>query len=492
MYHPGMSHGYPLPTGDFFRALVEHASDMIFVIDSEGGIRYVNSQVVSVLGYRPAEVASKTFFELVHEEDRVAVTRAFDNELRIPGAQISFGVRMQCQGERWRTIDSVARNLSGESAVGGIVVTAREVMARPLTRRVVKRRAMDDISGYVTVDSEGRIIGCNPAFMRTFGFESEEQARVASFWDLFPQPELRQNLATMLAKLGKVESLEVEGARSDGLPLYLLVNLIGTLGRDGDIERIEAQVLDISEKRKLEEQVRRAQRMESLGRMSCGVAHDFNNLLTAILGYAEILKGKMSSDAPAQVQIEEICKAGSRAASLTRQLLTFGKGKVVDVEVLQLNTVIADMETMLKQLVGDRIELILELGSGLAPVEIDRSQLEQVILNLVVNARDAMDGCGRLMLRSVDHRVEQPFVLHHDSVQPGDYTMLEVQDTGCGIEPAIMEHLFEPFFTTKETGKGTGLGLSTVYGIVNKNGGFLSVYNELEGGVTFKVSFPRH
>ncbi len=393
----------------FFRHLVERGADAIAVVESEGSFLYCNPRMESTLGYRRDELAGRTLFELIHEDDRARVIRRFDRELlgaersgppgSGPPPELSFAARVRHRDETFRTVAAVARVLDGDPAIEAIAVTAREVADLGVAGPGAGRRAADELSG--------------------------------------------------------------EGRR---------------LSRD--------------EKRKLEEQWARAQRMEAMGRLSCAVAHDFNNLLTAILGYTELIGRSVGPDAPCRPEIEEVKKAGQQAASLTRQLLTFGKGKMVEARVVRLNEVIRDMKALLIQLVGGKVELNFDLAADLDPVKVDRSQLEQVVLNLALNARDAMDGDGRLTVSTQNHRVERAFVLHHDSVQPGDYAVLAVRDTGCGIEPAIMEHLFEPFFTTKEPGEGTGLGLSTVYGVVKQSGGFISVYNEPSGGVTFKVSFP--
>ncbi len=471
---------------ELFQKVVEQAADTIVVVACDGAILYSNPQAERSFGYGADELRGKTLFELIHQEDRARVVELFDRDLEGRAEPLAFTARLRRRDGTWLRADALTRPLAEESPSDGFVVTLRVISAQP----VVKRRAMDTLSAYVKADSEGRVLACNPAFIRIFGFASEELARATDFWSLFLQSDLRDKLAEMIGTLGKVENLEIQAKKSDGSVIHLLANIVGRLGPGGEIEDLEAQILDVSEKRKLEQQWGRAERMEALGRLSCAVAHDFNNLLTAILGYAELVRNAFEPGSRHSKSIEEIRKAGMKASSLTRQLLTFGKGKIVEVKVVQVNEVVDEMHSLLVQLIGGGIELALDLATDLAPIKIDKSQVEQVILNLAINARDAMEDGGRLTIRTVNQRVERPFVLHHDSVQPGDYTMLSIRDTGHGIDPLIMDRLFEPFFTTKGQGKGTGLGLSTVYGIVKQNGGFISVYNEPQGGVTFKVSFP--
>ncbi len=349
---------------------------------------------------------------------------------------------------------------------------------------------MDQITGYVRLDPSGRILACNPVSLRILGLSSEEKAKETDFWSLAADSEAREKVGILIREGGSAENFEIEASRHDGSTIWLLANLVAKLEVEGEVEHIDVHIIDISERRKLEQQGGRVQRMEALGTLACGVAHDFNNLLTAILGYTEMLEQSFDEGSPHLSDIQEIRMAAESGASLTRQLLTFARGKVTDATIVNLNQVVKEMRPLLSQLIGGRVDLVLDLARDLKPILIDKSQVEQVVLNLAINARDAMQGEGRLLLRTLNHIVEKPFVLHHDSVLPGEYTMLAVRDTGTGIEPRIMEHMFEPFFTTKEEGKGTGLGLSTVYGAVKQNSGFISVYNEPEGGVTFKVSFP--
>jgi PAS domain S-box-containing protein len=251
-----------------------------------------------------------------------------------------------------------------------------------------------------------------------------------------------------------------------------------------------ALLRDVTERRKLEEQFRQSQKLESVGMLAGGIAHDFNNLLTVMTGYSELILRRLDKVDPLARNVEEIKKAAERAASLTRQLLAFSRKQVLQPKVLDLNSVIVNIEKMLGRLVGEDMELRTSPGVGLGKVKADPGQVEQVILNLVVNARDAMPKGGKITIETANIYLDEAYARRHIAVQPGWYVMLAVTDTGQGMDAETQKYIFEPFFTTKEQGKGTGLGLSTVYGIVKQSGGNIWVYSEISVGTSFKIYLP--
>jgi PAS domain S-box-containing protein len=261
--------------------------------------------------------------------------------------------------------------------------------------------------------------------------------------------------------------------------------------RDGALVGAVVTFLDITERKRLEEQFRQAQKMEVVGRLAGGVAHEFNNLLTVIMGYSEMLLGARPPTAPSHNLALEIRKAGERAASLTRQLLGFSRKQVLTPMVLDLNAVLAEMKTLLPRLIGEDIELAFALDPALGRVRADPGEIEQVIMNLVVNARDAMPRGGRLTIETRNQAPDESSARQHPEVPPGPHVLLAVGDTGCGMDPPTLARIFEPFFTTKEPGKGTGLGLATVYGIVKQSGGHIAVASEPGHGTTFTIYLPR-
>ena len=248
--------------------------------------------------------------------------------------------------------------------------------------------------------------------------------------------------------------------------------------------------VDVTERRRLEEQFRQAQKLENIGRLAGAVAHDFNNLLTIIAGYGQMIVDEMTVHHPLREPAKQICAAAERATALTRQLLTFSRRQVSEPKDIVLNDLVRDFDAMLRRLIGEEIELTLQLGEAAGVIRADPGQIEQVIMNLAVNAKDAMPNGGRLVIRTGREALDEKFVESHLSVEPGTYTVLTVSDTGVGMSPEVKAHIFEPFFTTKEVGKGTGLGLSTVYGIVKQSNGAVWVYSEPGQGTTFKLLFP--
>jgi signal transduction histidine kinase/CheY-like chemotaxis protein len=286
-------------------------------------------------------------------------------------------------------------------------------------------------------------------------------------------------------------SQEFRIVRNDGSLRWIRARVFPIKNDAGKTYRQAGIAEDITEQKQLAEQFRQAQKMEAVGQLAGGIAHDFNNLLTAIGGYTDFVLEQVEPDSRLRVDVEEIKKATERAAGLTRHLLAFSRRQVMQPVVLNLNELVGGMKGMLGRLIGENIELVTAGAPNPAPVRVDPHQFEQVIMNLAVNARDAMTEGGRLIIETANLELDEAFVQQHVGAQPGPHVMLAVSDTGTGMSPEVQKHLFEPFFTTKERGKGTGLGLPTVYGIVKQSGGYISVYSEPGRGSCFKIYLPQ-
>ena len=288
---------------------------------------------------------------------------------------------------------------------------------------------------------------------------------------------------------GGLEHSETLLSKSNGISIPILKSAVPVImgGRTCLIESF----VDLSERKHLEKQFYQSQKMEAIGRLAGGVAHDFNNLLMAIMGYCDLTLTGMGQDTPTRHFVEEINKAADRAASLTRQLLALSRRQVLQPSVLDLNSVLSDIKRMLLRIMGEDIELITRLEEGLGPIKADKGQIEQVIMNLTINARDAMPKGGKLVIETSNCDLDFLYQECHPVVSPGAYVVLSVSDTGEGMDKETQSQIFEPFFTTKGVGLGTGLGLSTVYGIVKQSGGTIWVYSELGQGTTIKIYLPR-
>ena len=300
----------------------------------------------------------------------------------------------------------------------------------------------------------------------------------------------RELLEEVSSKLSVVqESGQWRHRKKDGTIIHVEISSHALPFGSGNTRLV--LVSDVTERKKLEEQLRQAQKMEAIGRLAGGVAHDFNNLLTIISGYGQLVRERLGSDDPASGFMTEVLKASERAAALTRQLLAFSRQQVLTPSLVDFNGLVGNTEKMLRRLIGEDIELVTILKPGLGQVKADPGQIEQVIMNLALNSRDAMPKGGRLTIETANVNLDDGYVRDHPEVQPGPYVLLAVSDTGIGMDAETQKRIFEPFFTTKEKGKGTGLGLAMVYGIVRQSGGHIWVYSELNVGTVFKLYFPR-
>jgi len=336
---------------------------------------------------------------------------------------------------------------------------------------------------WVVEAGTGRFLAANAAAVELYRY-SADQFRRMSAGDIEVEEQLGPEAALMPPgvkiwrhRTGDGRLIDVEAAVHDtefnGKPARLAV------------------LLDITGRRRLEDQLRQAQKMEAVGMLAGGVAHDFNNLLTIITGYSQLILNNIEQDDPNRHSVEQIMKAGERAAALTKQLLAFSRRQVLQPKVLELNKLVTSLATMLQRLIGEDIDLRLVLPQELGRVSADPGQIEQVLMNLVVNARDAMPQGGVLTVETKNIHLDEHYVGRHISAKPGPYVLLAVSDTGAGMDQATQARLFEPFFTTKGSGKGTGLGLSTVFGIIKQSGGSVEVYSEPGRGTSVKVYLPR-
>lgn len=357
------------------------------------------------------------------------------------------------------------------------------------------------VEGVFQATPDQQFLTVNPSMARILGYESPSEL-IADFnaagRQLWRDPQTTDRIKAALDSTGVVEGLPIEATRKNGDTIWLSLNLRlvkdehgATIYREGTIEDITARTEAECHRKELEQQLRQSQKMEAIGRLAGGVAHDFNNLLTAINGYSSLALQRADPDDRIRGYLEEVKKAGERAANLTRQLLAFGRKQMLKPIPLSLNDVVSEMSKMLRRLIGEDIRFDARFDPELKHIRADPGQIEQVLVNLVVNSRDAMPHGGTLTIETANFEIDHEFASRHLGLAPGKYVVLTVSDDGCGMDEKTKARIFEPFFTTKEKGRGTGLGLSTVYGIVKQSGGNVWVYSEPGDGTVFKVFLPQ-
>jgi PAS domain S-box-containing protein len=488
-----------------FRELVEQSPDALFVIGPENGdyeIIYANASMHRMLGYAPgALIGLSSLDTFVHPEDHAQIgnfrARRRDGE-SLPPAQLRW---MRTDGASLH-VQSISRPILFEDR------PATLVFGRDITDRVRRDRERAEAEAVLRQSEERHralfeanplpswvldpqtqgFTAVNEAMVRATGYTREELLAM-TVHDLLPapEPELRNEIRS--STVGTVIHVGVRRQRrKDGklIDLDITVHPIPFEGRTV----ILGIGKDVTHELQLEEQLRQTQKMEAVGQLAGGIAHDFNNILAVIIANAGLALDELGADHPPAADLGEIEAAASRAAGLTRQLLAFSRKARREVKQLALNTVVTNVEKMLSRIVGEDIKISAHLEANLAAIEGDVGQLEQVLMNLVVNARDAMAGGGRITIATANTTIDDVQAAMLD-VRPGRYVTLSVSDTGCGMDEAVRSRIFEPFFTTKEVGKGTGLGLSTVFGIVKQSGGGIAVQSEVGRGTTFHVYFPR-
>ena len=484
---------------ELFRLITENAADMIAVVDMEGHRIFNSLAYEKVLGYSPEELKNSSSFAQIHPEDVEHVKLAAE-QARHTGVGAPMEYRIRHKDGSWRVLESTAsviRNSKGEPEKLVIVnrdVTDRKRSAEALQRSEASFRLVveDAPYGIYRANLEGALLLVNPALTKILGYSSQDELLRANLAkDIFRYPAEHEKFNQTMVHEQYFKDVELEWKRKDGAPITVRCSGWPVKDESGAVAYIEVFAEDVTERRVLERQLRMAQKMEAVGRLSGGIAHDFNNLLGVIMGYSQVLKRTLGTGNPSYEHADEIEKASQRAASLTRQLLAFSRQQVLEPAVLNLNTLVSDMEKMLPRLIGEDIELKFVLQPNLAQVKADPGQIEQVLMNLAVNARDAMPEGGQLTIETANVELDQTYTRQHPGSRVGQYVMLAVADTGTGIDPEIQSQIFEPFFTTKERDKGTGLGLATVYGVVKQSGGYIEVESEKGKGARFSVYLPR-
>jgi two-component system cell cycle sensor histidine kinase/response regulator CckA len=480
-------------TEDRFRNLVESIDDVVFRLDRDQRCVDAFGHWLERQGFRASNLIGRTIREIVGPEDAPVHERANLQALAGETVTYEWTLRGSKGVHHMQTTLSPLRGSGGE--VSGIVGVGRDISQRVEAGRELERwaRIFEHAGwGVAIVSAEGTIESLNPAFASMHGWTVDE-LRGKPMADLSPAALGDFPRMNPLFDERGHQIWETERLRRNGALFPALIDATAVKDANGNVIHYAVNVQDLTERRRAEEQVRQAQKMEAVGRLAGGVAHDFNNMMMIIMGFSDFLLTTLDRDDPRWADADEIRKAADRAMHLTRQLLGFGRQQLVARQVLSLNEVVSGLERMLGPLLGEDIRLVTTLSQGLGGVEADYGQLEQVVMNLALNARDAMRNGGCLTIETMDVDLPEGYGYRHIGLEipAGSYVMLVVSDTGTGMTSEVKARLFEPFFTTKPASQNTGLGLATVYGIVAQSGGYIWVDSEPGRGTAFKVCFPQ-
>ncbi len=493
-----------------YRLIAENTVDCIWMADMELNMLYVNQAVETIFGYTPGEVIGTNLLaycddEKVREIMHIIADKLEGNpELAEAEFEASFYAKdgslvpVEIHGAIIFDEDGKAKALQGVTRD----ITERKKAEAELRQSEERFRillediAMVSVQGYAP---DGTALYWNKGSEELYGY-SREEAIGKNLLELIIPPEMREGVHQAMRQMAEtgvaIPASELTLMRQDGslVDVFSCHSIVQHPDREQELYCVDIDLTEIKEaeahREQLQEQLTQAQKMESVGRLAGGVAHDFNNMLNVIIGHTDMLLEDVAENSPFLASLGEIKKAGIRSADLTRQLLAFARKQTIAPKILDMNETIGKMLDMLRRLIGENIQLTWKPGSRLEKVRIDPTQLDQVLANLVVNARDAIHESGKIIIETEMVDFDDEYCQQHAGAQPGRYAMVVVSDDGHGMDADTMERVFEPFFTTKSVGEGTGLGLSTVYGIVKQNDGFVNVYSEPERGTTFRIYFP--
>ena len=484
------------------RALVGTSRDLIVVLDASGKRRDAFGAIEAISGYQMSDRDPLAHFEAMHPEDRPRIQQEFAALAKHPGEVVRTEWRHLHKDGTYRWWEGLAANRLGQAGVDGIVINIRDVSDRKAAEEALRRNELRYRTLFETVTDgiflllrDGQLVEVNDAACRMLGYTRDELLSMRM--DEIAPPDKQDDLHDINRQVAEKGHLIFEAShrRKDGsvYPVEVAaseIELDGVPAFMGVARDITDRLRADAEKLRLQEQLQQAAKMESIGRLAGGVAHDFNNLLTAILGNVDLALQELRSGANPQETVAEIRSVALSAATVTRQLLAFSRKHVIESRPMDMNDLIGRMPRMLYRLIGEDIVMRTVAGQGLGTVCVDAGLMEQAIVNLVVNARDAMPTGGTLVIETADVTLDEDYVRTHPLATPGRHVLLAISDTGQGMSDEIKRHIFEPFFPTTPRGQGTGLGLATTYAAVQQSKGSIDVYSELGKGTTFKIYLP--
>jgi two-component system cell cycle sensor histidine kinase/response regulator CckA len=479
-------------------AIVESSFDAIIGKTLDGTIVSWNAGAEAVYGYSAAEALGKSIAMLAPAEPRSVVHQLLGRLARGEKIDHRETTRVRKDGRKIIVAVTLSPIRSATGKIVGASAISRDITERRRVEQDLRRSearfaslVQDAPYGIYRVTLDGQFLQVNPALVRMLGYQSEAELLERNIQtDVYAEAEFRKELIEKYWDHEDFKDLEAHWKRKNGEPIIVRLSGRPVERSGGEPAYFEVFAEDITERRLLERQLLQSQKMDAIGRLAGGIAHDFNNLLGVILGQTELLQGELGSNPSVHRRAEAIDQSARRAAELTKQLLAFSRQQLIEPRVVDTNAIVRDVEKLLKRLIGEDVELTIHLQSNAGNIKIDPSQLEQILMNLAVNARDAMPDGGKLILETAFVELDETYARQHLGAKAGDFVLIAVSDTGTGMDSQTMARIFEPFFTTKPEGRGTGLGLSTVYGIVKQNNGYIMAYSEVGHGTTFRIYFP--
>ena len=477
---------------DYFRTLIENSSDIITILNSKGKILFQSPSIERALGYRPEELLDRNAFDFVHPNDVQRLLGIFSGDLMHPNLQTPAEYRFRHRDGSWRFLESIGKNLLHDPSVHGVVINSRDVTERKRAEeRIIEQAALLDraTDAIMTLNLEGQITFWNSGAERLYGWRADETVGKMHESELYSKenaPAFNARSRTLRDGRWKGELMQM---RKDGAELFVESRWTLVPDRDGNPRSMLIINTDITEKKKLEAHVLRAQRMESIGTLAGGIAHDLNNVLTPILMSIRVLREDLP-DTGSRRLLDTLEASAQRGANIVQQVLSFARGAEGERALFQIRHPVIEVVKIARETFPPSIIIQADVPKDLWLIHGESTQVHQVLMNLLVNARDAMPHGGRITIRAENAVIDESYCRMQPDAQPGRYVVVTVADSGTGIPPALISRIFEPFFTTKPVGKGTGLGLSTALGIVRSHGGFINVYSEVGKGTSFKVHYP--
>ena len=488
-----------------YRQLLDNAQEAVYVVQ-DGVFRFVNPMCSTLTGYSEMELLGKSMFDFVSETRRDRLQKHHQRVLRGDQTVVAeaFSFIARSGEQRWLLVNAVRIDWQGRPATLNFAsdITERRKTEEALILSEMRFRALIENApdGIVLVNPRtAGLVFASPAAYRMFGYGPEATLLLDPSENTHPddRPMVLAALGDLLRDPAQMKTLQYRFRRQDGSWLWIescFTNLLEVPGIEAiviNFRNLEDRKRAEAEQQKLQQRLVQAQKLESIGRLAGGVAHDFNNLLMSMMNYVELCREHVGMEQPIREWLDEVSNDAKRSAALIRQLLAFARRQPIAPKIVDVNDAVAGLLTLLRRLIGEDINLAWLPGADLWLVKVDPSQIDQILANLCVNARDAISGAGRIVIATANTTLDGAFCADHADAVAGAYVRLSVSDSGCGMAPEVLAHAFEPFFTTKAVGAGTGLGLATVYGIVKQNGGFIDVESEPGKGTVFFVYLPR-